>query len=444
MDWIERTDATYDERRTLFNAMIDKRPRAIAACETPADVRAALDRAREDNLDVAVRSGGHSVAGQSTNDDGLVIDVRPMKGIAVDAAGRRARVGGGCTWAEFDAAAQQHGLATTGGRVSTTGVAGLTLGGGSGWLERKYGLACDNLLAVELVTADGREIRADDTQHQDLLWASKGGGGNFGVVTALEFALHPVGPTILGGLMAWPIEAADEVARAYRDWADDAPDELGSGLVVLSGPPEEFIPAHLQNQPMVAIAVMWSGDLDTGTALVQVMRDLGPDLDLVGPMPYAQLQSMIDDPPGLRQYWSADYHDSFPDEALDLFLDAGRQRPSPVTQHLLIPWGGVLSRIDADATPMAQRSAQWVTHPFATWTDPADDEVNIAWVRDYRAANAPFTTGGVYLNFIGDEGEQRISAAFGAKLDRLAAIKADYDPTNVFSGNQNIRPKMPA
>ena len=199
MEWIGPTDAAYDERRALFNAMINKRPRLIAACKTPADIRAALDLSRQDGLAVAVRSAGHSVAGQSTNDDGLVIDVRGMTDIAIDPAARTARVGGGCTWADFDAAAQEHGLATTGGRVSTTGVAGLTLGGGSGWLERKHGLACDNLLAVELVTADGRAIRADDTQHQDLLWASKGGGGNFGVVTALEFALHPVGPTILGG-----------------------------------------------------------------------------------------------------------------------------------------------------------------------------------------------------------------------------------------------------
>jgi len=445
MEWIGPTDARYDEQRALFNAMIDKRPRLIAACESPSDIRSALDRARDGGLEVAVRSGGHAVAGQSTNDDGLVIDVRALTNIEIDANARRARVGGGCTWADFDAAAQQQGLATTGGRVSTTGVAGLTLGGGSGWLERRHGLACDNLVALELVTADGREIRADDTQHQDLLWASKGGGGNFGVVTALEFALHPVGPTILGGLMGWPADAADEVARAYRDWAEDAPDELGSGLVMLSGPPEDFIPAHMQNRPMVAIAVLWSGEDADGAALVQVMRDLEPDLDLVGPMPYVQLQSMIDDPPGLRQYWSADYHDSFPDEALDVFLTAGSRRASPLTQHLLLPWGGALGRIDEDSTPMAQRGARWVTHPFATWMEAADDEINIAWVRAYRAANAPFTTGGVYLNFIGDEGEERISAAFGtAKLERLAAIKAEYDPANVFAGNQNIRPKVPA
>ncbi len=445
MQWIGPTDAEYDERRALFNAMIDKRPRIIAACSDAGDVTAALDRAAEHRLAVAVRSGGHAVAGQSTNDDGLVIDVREMKDIEVDPAARRARVGAGCTWGEFDAVAQEHGLATTGGRVSTTGVAGLTLGGGSGWLERQHGLACDNLVAVELVTADGRRIRADETQHQELLWASKGGGGNFGVVTALEFRLHEVGPIILGGLLAWPADAAPEVARAYRDWADQAPDRLGSALVILTGPPEEFIPQHLQGQPMVAIAVMWNGEESVGTSLVQPMRDLGPDLDLVGPMPYTQLQSMIDDPPGLRQYWSADYHDAFPDAALDVFLAAGTSRPSPLTQHLLLPWGGELARIPEDSTPLTQRGARWVSHPFATWEAAVDDEANIAWVRSYRAANAPFTTGGVYLNFIGDEGEGRITAAFGEeKLRRLGEIKAEYDPGNVFSGNQNIRPLIPA
>ncbi len=443
--WIGPEEAEYDERRELFNAMINTRPRIIAACEDPADVREALERAAQDRLPVAVRSGGHSVAGQSSNNDGLVIDVRPMKAILIDAAARRARVGGGCTWAEFDAAAQVFGLATTGGRVSTTGVSGLTLGGGSGWLERQHGLSCDNLLAVELVTADGREVRADETQLQDLLWACKGGGGNFGVVTALEFQLHPVGPMILGGLMAWPAARGPEVSRAFRAWADNAPNELGTALVMLSGPPEEFIPQHLQGQPLIAIAVCWNGDEATGADVVQVMRDLAPEVDLVGPMPYAALQSMIDDPPGFRQYWSADYHDALPDGALDVFLDAGARRASPLTQHLLVPWGGALARVDADATPLTQRSAQWVSHPFATWQDPTDDAANIAWVRDYRKAIAPFTTGGVYLNFIGDEGDERIRAAFGAdKYERLAQIKSEYDPRNIFAGNQNIRPKVSA
>jgi len=445
MKWIGPGDADYDEQRSLFNAMINKMPRVIAACESPADVRAALERAQRDLLPVAVRSGGHSVAGASSNDDGLVVDVRPMKAIEIDPAARRARVGGGCTWGEFDAAAAEHGLATTGGRVSTTGVSGLTLGGGSGWIERQYGLSCDNLLAVELVTADGREVRADETQHQDLLWASKGGGGNFGVVTALEFRLHPVGPMIYGGLMLWAADRGPEVSRVFRDWADSSPEELGTGLVMVSGPPEEFVPAHLQGQPCIGVAVCWTGDDASGVDVVSVMRALGPEVDLVGPMPYVGLQSMIDDPPGLRQYWSADYHDTFSNEALDVFLAGGASAPSPLSQHLLIPWGGALARIDEDSTPLGQRGARWVTHPFATWDDPADDEANIGWVRDFRKANAPFTTGGVYLNFIGDEGDERIKAAFGeAKYERLTQIKAEYDPANVFAGNQNIRPKVPA
>ena len=445
MKWIGPGDADYDEQRSLFNAMINKLPRVIAACESPADVRSALERAQRDLLPVAVRSGGHSVAGASSNDDGMVIDVRPMKTMEIDPAARRARVGGGCTWAEFDTAAQAFGLATTGGRVSSTGVSGLTLGGGSGWLERQHGLSCDNLLAVELVTADGREIRADATQHQDLLWASKGGGGNFGVVTALEFQLHPVGPMIYGGLMLWAADRGPEVSRVFRDWADSSPEELGTGLVMVSGPPEEFVPAHLQGQPCIGVAVCWTGDDASGVDVVSVMRALGPEVDLVGPMPYVGLQSMIDDPPGLRQYWSADYHDTFSNEALDVFLAGGASAPSPLSQHLLIPWGGALARIDEDSTPLGQRGARWVTHPFATWDDPADDEANIGWVRDFRKANAPFTTGGVYLNFIGDEGDERIKAAFGeAKYERLTQIKAEYDPANVFAGNQNIRPKVPA
>ena len=250
---------------------------------------------------------------------------------------------------------------------------------------------------------------------------------------------------ILGGLMLWAADRGPEISRAFRDWADNSPEELGTALVMLCGPPEEFVPAHLQGQPCVGVAVCWTGDEATGADVVKVMRDLGPEVDLVGPMPYAALQSMIDDPPGFRQYWSADYHDSFPDEALDVFLAGGASAPSVMTQHLLLPWGGALARIDADSTPLGQRGAQWVSHPFATWVDPADDEANIAWVRDYRKANAPFTTGGVYLNFIGDEGDDRIKAAFGAeKYDRLAQIKGEYDPANVFAGNQNIRPVVPA
>ena len=323
MWWTTPGDEQYDERRALFNGMIDAKPRLIATCDAPSDVMSALARASSEGLEVAVRSGGHSVAGMSTVDDGLVVDVRGMKRIEIDPERRTARVGAGVTWGEFDAAAQQHGLATTGGRVSTTGVAGFTLGGGSGWLERAYGLACDNLIGVDLVTADGREVRADESTNTDLFWALHGGGGNFGVATSLEFRLHPVGPILMAGLMAWPLDAAPDVGRAFLDWAGNAPDELGSALVLLTGPPEEFIPPHLQGQKLVAMAACWCGDDAMADEVMAPIRALQPEVDLVGRMPYAELQKMIDDPPGLRNYWSADFHDDFDEKALDAFVRSG-------------------------------------------------------------------------------------------------------------------------
>jgi FAD/FMN-containing dehydrogenase len=441
MELIRNGDVGYDEARTVFNAMIDKRPAVIAQCGTAADVVQALEHAREQGYDVAVRAGGHSVGGMSLNDDGLVVDVRAMKDISVDPAARRVRVGAGVTWSEFDGATQEHGLATTGGRVSTTGVAGLTLGGGSGWLERKYGLTCDNLVSADLVTADGREVTASETEHPELFWALHGGGGNFGVATAFEFQLHPVGPTVYAGLMAWPGDAGREVCRLYRDLAYDAPDEFGSGLVFLTGPPEEFIPEHLQGTTLVAVAMLWAGSVDDGEDAAKPYRDLRPEVDLVGPMPYAEFQCMIDDPPGLHNYWSADYHEEFPNEALEVFMKYGFERKSPHAQQILLPWGGAVAQVAEDATPLTQRSVPWITHPFALWEDPADTEENIAWARGFRRDIARYATGGIYLNFIGDEGEDRVRAAFGdEKYDRLAAIKADWDPQNVFRGNQNIKP----
>jgi FAD/FMN-containing dehydrogenase len=441
MDLIKPDDARYDEARTIFNAMIDKRPAVIASCTTAADVRAALQLAASESYVVAVRAGGHSVAGACLNDGGLVIDVRPMKGIDVDAAAKQVRVGAGVTWGEFDRATQEHALATTGGRVSTTGVAGLTLGGGSGWAERTYGLACDNLVSVDLVTADGREVTASEDENPDLFWALHGGGGNFGVATSFVFALHPLGPLVTAGLLIWPGDAGDDIARTYRDFAHSAPNELGTGLVFLTGPPEEFMPEHLQGTTVAAIAVLWVGDPDEGAEAIRPLRDLSPEVDLVGPMPYADFQCMIDDPPGLHNYWSGDYHDSFPDGAIDVFVKYGFSRQSPHAQQILLPWGGAVAAVGEDATPMTKRSAAWVTHPFALWEDPADTDKNVEWARAFRRDIAHYANGGVYLNFIGDEGEGRVRAAFGdEKYARLAAIKGEWDPTNVFRGNQNIKP----
>jgi FAD/FMN-containing dehydrogenase len=441
MDLIRPGDGPYEDTRTIFNSMIDKRPAVIAQCTTPGDVADALDLAAREHYDVAVRAGGHSVAGMCLNDGGLVIDVRPMKHIQVDPEARQVRVGAGVTWGEFDRATQEHGLATTGGRVSTTGVAGLTLGGGSGWAERAWGLSCDNLVSVDLVTADGRQVTASEDENPDLFWALHGGGGNFGVATSFVFALHDLGPLVTAGLMLWPGDIAADVARQFRDLAADAPDELGTALVFLTGPPEEFVPAHLQGTTVLGIAALWVGDVAEGAEGMRPLKDLTPEVDLVGPMQYADFQCMIDDPPGMRNYWSADYHDSFPDDALDVFVEYGFSKQSPLSQQLLLPWGGAVARVAEDATPMTKRATPWITHPFAVWEHAEDDAANIEWARAFRRDIAEHATGGVYLNFIGNEGQDRVRAAFGEeKYRRLAAIKGEWDPRNVFRGNQNIEP----
>ncbi|MGH2684079.1 MAG: FAD-binding oxidoreductase [Actinomycetota bacterium] len=441
MQLIKRTDPTYDEDRSVFNSMIDKRPAVIAKCSSPHDVVEALELAAKQSYDIAVRAGGHSVAGMSTNEGGIVIDVRPMKGIDIDPATRPARVGAGVTWGEFDGAAQAHNLATTGGRVSTTGVAGFTLGGGSGWLERKHGLACDNLVSVELVTADGRTVTASEDENPELFWGLHGGGGNFGVATSFTFRMHDVGPEVLAGLLIWPGDAGFEVGRAYRDLGFSGPDDLGSALVFLTGPPEDFMPAHLQGTTVAAVAVLWAGDPAAGEEAIRPLRDLAPEVDLVGPMPYPAFNSMIDDPPGNRNYWTADYHDGFPDDAIDVFVKYGFDRPSPLSQQILLPWGGAVARVGEDATPLANRSVQWVSHPFAVWEGEAGDGASIEWARGFRRDIAAYANGGIYLNFIGNEGQDRIRAAYGeAKYQRMARLKAEWDPTNRFRGNQNIEP----
>jgi len=441
LDLITRDDARYDQSRAVFNAMIDRYPAVIARCATPGDVASALDMASREGMAVAVRAGGHSVAGMSVNDGGMVIDVRPMKQVTVDAVARTVTAGAGVTWAELDAATQQHGLATTGGRVSSTGIAGFTLGGGSGWAERKFGLACDNLISVDLVTAAGEQITASETEHPELFWALHGGGGNFGVATALEYQLHLLGPTVLAGLLLWPARAGRDVAVAYRDLAADAVRELGSGLVFLTGPPEEFVPGYLQGTTVAGLALLWAGDPADGQDAIKPFLDLEPAVNVVAPMPYVAFQQMIDDPPGMRNYWSADYHDEFDDDALEVFIRYGSERRSPLTQQILLPWGGAVTDRGESDTPMANRSVRWITHPFAVWDDAAGDDANIAWARAFRRDIAKHTTGGIYLNFIGDEGQDRVRAAYGpANYARLASIKAAYDPDNVFRGNQNIEP----
>lgn len=437
-------ESGYEDARSIFNSMITKRPAAIAQCESAEDVRAALGFAAENDLEVAVRGGGHSVAGACLTDGGLTIDLRRMNAVSVDPAARIATVQGGATWGDFDRACQPHGLAATGGRVSTTGVAGLALGGGSGWIERKLGLACDNLLAARLVTADGRTVRASDDENPELFWALHGGGGNFGIATELTFRLHPL-PAFTAALMIWPPDAGPELTRAYRDFAASAPDDVGGALLYLTGPADEFVPESLRNELAVAILVTYTGPEAEAREAIAPLLDMEPVGEMIAELPYAELQSMLDDPPGYRNYWSAEYLNELPDAALDAFCARaeGIIVPSP-TQHLVFPWGGAVAR-GATGSPMATRESPWVVHPLTLWEDPADDARAIQWTRDVCADMGEWATGATYLNFVGDEGEGRIVSGYGREnYERLAAVKAEYDPEDVFHLHHPIRPAATA
>ena len=435
-------DPGYEEARVVYNAMIDRRPAVIAQCATPEDVTNAVLFGREAGLPIAVRGGGHSVAGSALNDGGLVVDLRRMHAVVADPENMTVRVAGGATMSHLDRACQPFHVAVTGGRASTTGVGGFTLGGGSGWLERKFGLACDNLLAVELVTAEGRHVHADAEENPDLFWALHGGGGNFGVVTSMTLRVHPL-PAFSFVMLLFPAEAGPEVIRAYRDLLRDAPDEAGGGGIYLNAPPEEFIPEELQGTLLSGALVTWAGPVTEAREFAAPLFALNPAVELVTDLPYADFQCMLDDPPGMRNYWSAEYLSGFPDTAVDVFCarSAGMLVPSG-TQHVLFPLGGRVSRGPADS-PVPWRSAAWAVHPFGVWEDPADDERVIRWVKDVRADALPWSIGAVYLNFTGDEGRQRVMEGFGAEnYRRLARVKAAYDPDNVFRFNHNIAPAV--
>lgn len=434
-------DDGYDEARALYNTMIDRRPALIAQCAGPDDVARAIDHARREGLPLAVKAGGHSVAGMSLVEGGVVLDLSPLKEVTVDPERRLARVGGGALWGEVDRATQEHGLATTGGRVSTTGVAGLTLGGGSGWLERSHGLACDNLVAVELVTADGELVRASASENPGLFWALHGGGGNFGVATALEFQLYPVGPEVFAGLAVYDPRHARGLVRAIRDFHQGGPAE--AGLAFGHAPAREeydFLPEEWRDRLIFLLVGMWNGaSADGERALRPLIETAEPIADLFGVYPYAEFQQMIDDPPGYRNWWTAEYVDGLPDEAIEVLCAYGEEIPHGASQMFVIPWGGAVGSPQVD-TPLANRDAAYVIHPFCLWTDPARDSEHIAWGRKVREVFEPWATGVTYLNFVGDEGEDRIRKAFGDSYERLAEVKAAWDPENVFRGNQNVRP----
>jgi FAD/FMN-containing dehydrogenase len=432
-------DAGYDDACNVFNSMIAKRPGLVARCASTDDVVAVVDLARDRDLEVAVRSGGHSVAGLSICDEGVLIDLAGLKTVDVDPDARVARTGGGVLWGEFDAATQEHGLHTPGGRVTTTGVGGFTTGGGYGWTSSKHGLTCDNLVSAEVVTADGRVLTASD-----LFWGIRGGGGNFGVVTRFDFRLHPLGPIVLAGLALWPIDRAAEVLRGWRDYVDGAPDELSTACVVLTAPPEEFVPDDLKGQAAIGMAAMYVGDPAEGASVIQPLKDLGPEVDLIQPMPYTAFQAILDPsaPKGLRNYWRGEYLNGLGDDAIDTFAEHApevRAAAIPFSQMIIFRIGQGVSAISDDATAFSHRDAEYMFHPISVWDDPTDDDRVIAANRAFADAMKPFRTGAAYLNFTPEE--DRVRDAYGAeKYERLVALKDKYDPDNLFRGNQNIKP----
>jgi FAD/FMN-containing dehydrogenase len=430
---IRPNDESYDTARRVFNAMIDRRPALIARCAVGADVTAAVEFGRDHDLLVSVRGGGHGVAGDAVCDGGLVIDLSGLKSVEVDPVRRAARAGGGVTWGEFDRATQAVGLATTGGVVPSTGIAGLTLGGGIGYLNRRYGLACDNLRSAELVTADGRLLTASADEHADLFWALRGGGGNFGVVTSLEYRLHSVGP-VLGGQLVYPLELARDVLRFYRDWSVAAPDEVRADATLVSGP----------EGPALAIIVCCCGPMERAEATVRPIREFGPPMvDTLAPVPYATVQNLLTEvlAPGFHHYWKSAFLRDFSDRAIDTLVDFfGAAVPRPFAAIAIEHLGGAVSRVGERDTAFNHRRAQHSLLVVRAWQDPSQSAENMKWARACYAVAEPFLEQGVYVNYLGDEGDARTRAAYGDNYERLVAIKNKFDPTNFFRLNQNIAP----
>ncbi|HKE75577.1 MAG TPA: FAD-binding oxidoreductase [Acidimicrobiales bacterium] len=436
-------DADYDEARAVHNGMHDRRPAAVVQARDAADVVAAVAAAREAGIDIAVRGGGHSVPGFGTVDDGLVIDMSGLHDVHVDPANSRARVGGGATWGDVDHATHAFGLATTGGIISTTGVAGLTLGGGIGYLARAYGLSCDNLLSADVVTADGKLVTASDYQNEDLFWALRGGGGNFGVVTSMEFQLHPVS-TIVGGPMLFDYEDAETVFRFYRDFIEDAPEALGCFFGWQIAPPLPFVPEDRVGDLFCALVACWTGPADEADKVLQPLRNVAEvKAEHVGPMPYPALNSAFDGlfPDGLQQYWKADFVRDLPDEAIRTHVAQAAGTPTVSSTMHMYSINGAVQRVGADETAFGHRDKAFAEVIVGAWSDTADNEANIRWVRDYYDAVHPYSgSDGGYINFMADDDAGRVEANFGRSYARLAQVKRTYDPDNVFHLNQNVVP----
>jgi FAD/FMN-containing dehydrogenase len=441
---IRPEDDGYDGVRAVYNAMIERRPALVARCTGVADVIAAVNFARENDLVVAVRGGGHSVPGYGVCDGGIVIDLTPMKGIWVDPVVGTARAQAGVTWGEFDRETQQFSLAVTGGRVTHTGISGLTLGSGSGWLERKLGLTADNLLSAEVVTASGEFLKASELENEDLFWGLRGGGGNFGIVTSFEYQLHPVGPIVVGGMLLYPFSKAKELLSFWRDYLETAPDDLGGAPGFLTAPPAPFVPEHMKGQLVAALLVCYAGSPEEGEEVVRPLKEFGPpEVDLVQPMPYTVVQTLVDpaNPPGRRNYWKAENMGGLSDEAIDTMVEQAARITSPFSVVLLEPKGRAISRVGEDETALGGRDAAHTIYAFAMWEDPAETDTHVAWAREFMLAMEPFTIPGVSLNFSSDQNMNKVVGFFGPeKYERLVALKNKYDPTNLFRLNQNIKP----
>jgi len=437
-------DVEYDKARSVINGMIDRRPALIVRPYGASDVIDAVNLARWRDLPVGVRCGGHSVAGNGVCDGGVQIDLSSLKGVSVDPVTRRARANAGVLWGEFDRETQLFGLATPGGRVTTTGIGGFTTGGGYGWLSPKYGLACDNLVSADVVTADGTLVHASQTENADLFWGLRGGGSNFGIVTSFEFALHRVGPLVLAGMLIHLTAGAGDVVRAYRDFVESQPEEVVTALAIVQAPPAPFVPPELVGTPVLGVVVLYIGDPADGERAIKGLRQIGPPaLDLVQAMPYVAFQSMLDDfaPRGWRNYHRGIHLAALPDAAIEAYLETGVQTLSPLTQAILFRHGGAVARVAPDSTAASHRDAAYMAHPIAQWQDAAEDEKHLGWARRFSDAMAEFGTGGVYLNFEQDEGKDRVRAGYDpATYARLVELKNTWDPTNLFRVNQNIAP----
>jgi FAD/FMN-containing dehydrogenase len=436
-------DAGYDAARQIWNAMIDRRPALIVRCAGAADVMSAIQFAREHGLLLAVRGGGHNIAGNAVCDDGLVIDLSAMNSVRIDPDARRAYVAGGATLGDFDHEAQAFGLATPLGINSTTGIAGLTLGGGFGWLSRKHGLSADNLIAADIITADGECKRVSATEHPDLFWAIRGGGGNFGVVTMFEFQLHPLGPQVLSGLIVFPFDQARTVLSRYRDFVDSMPEDLNVWSVLRKAPPLPFLPPDVHGKEVLVLAIFYAGAIEEGQRAIAPLRSFGqPCGEHVGVQPYTAWQKTFDPllAPGARNYWKSHNFAALSDDALDVLIDYAGKLPSPECEVFLGALGGQTNHPAADAIAYGHRDVLYVMNVHARWSEPAQDDSCIGWARRLFDAMAPFASGSVYVNFLTAEEGSRIAQAYGQNYERLVQVKNKYDPHNLFRQNQNIRP----